>query len=46
MDVSKKDLSEEPQVELEVSFRPNRRTIVIILKSYDPKFIINYFGLL
>ena len=39
MDASKKDLSEEPQVELEVSFRPNQSTIVIILN-------INDFGLL
>ena len=41
MDASKKDLSEEPRVELEVSFRPNRSTVMIISKL---KFIINYFG--
>ena len=35
MDVSKKDLSEEQRVELEVSIRPNRNIIMIISKSYD-----------
>ena len=32
MDVSKKDLSEEQRVELEVSIRPNRNIIMIISK--------------
>ena len=43
MDASKKDLSEEQRVELEVSIRPNRNIIMIISKSYNLLSVILVF---